>query len=165
LLLEVESSRVISNLNVPARHFVCLLVWDSEQESVDEISQVAQVLLGSGGVYFCTWGEGCEKVHDIIDEVSNAADPGPADDSVVMTTWHDDETLDEALWFFLRCTHPDQPYEDSCGAAVAVLIGNDADRSSRIRYALTHPRKFSQEVVDAESEPTVNSNRAGPSAV
>ncbi len=70
-------------------------MWDSEQESVGEISRVAEVLLGSGGVYFCTWGNGCERVHDIIE-----VDPDPADDSVVMTTWHDDETLDEALWFF-----------------------------------------------------------------
>lgn len=150
LLLHVGSSQAIStSLKVSAQHFVCLLAWDCEQETVDEISRVAEVLLGSGCVYFCTWGGGCERVHDIIDEIISA-DPDPASDSNVMTTWHDNETLDDALWFFLRCTNPDQPYEDSCRAALTVLIGNDADRSSRIRYALTDPQRFSKEVLDNE---------------
>ena len=150
-MLEVGNPQAISTrLKVSARHFVCLLVWDSEEEPVGEISRVAEVLLGSGCVYLCTWGSGCKKVHDIADAVSVAANPGPADDSVVMTTSHEDETLDDALWFFLRCTFPDQPYEDSCRAAVAVLIGGNADHPlSRIRHALTDTGRFSEEVLDA----------------
>lgn len=147
--LHVESPQTIpTSLKVPVRHFVCLLVWDSEQESADEISRVAEVLLSSGCVYFCTWGAGCERAHDIIDEVCIGPDPDPADGSVIMTTWHNDETLDDALWFFLQCTWADKHYEDSCRSALAVLIGSDGERASRIRYALKDPKRFLEEVPD-----------------
>lgn len=44
--------------------------------------------------------------------------------SVIMTTWHDKETLEEALWFFVNCSSPDAAYADSCHAGIAITIGN-----------------------------------------
>jgi hypothetical protein len=42
-------------------------------------------------------GPDCERVHDIIDEVIVNRNPGETDEDVIMTTWHDDEALNEAL--------------------------------------------------------------------
>lgn len=41
-----------------------------------------------------------------------------------MSTWHDKESLSEALWFLLFCTDPDDAYFDGCRAAVGITIGS-----------------------------------------
>ena len=47
-------------------------------------------------------------------------------ESVVMTTWHSDESLAEAFWYFLYCTYPDEAYADTCKSAIAVTVGNSS---------------------------------------
>ena len=43
------------------------------------------------------WGDGCEGVHDTIDEIIVGDGSGPT--SALSTTWHTNESLDEALEF------------------------------------------------------------------
>ena len=42
-------------------------------------------------------GDGCEAVHDLIDEI--VVDDGSDESRFIMTTWHDDESLEETLEF------------------------------------------------------------------
>ena len=42
-----------------------------------------------------------------------------------MTNWHADEPLDEALWFFLRNTCPDDAYIETTCTALAITLGTD----------------------------------------
>ncbi len=81
-------------------------------------------------VYFCAWGPGCERFHDIVDEI--IADDGvsgrnrflpPTSDDVVMTTWHAHETLEEALDYFATCTLPTGGYIADSDYRVLVCIG------------------------------------------
>jgi hypothetical protein len=44
-------------------------------------------------------------------------------DPVIMTTWHDDEPSDDAIWFFLRTTFPDDGYFDTTRTALAIVVG------------------------------------------
>jgi len=90
------------DLQLPSRYFACFLAWDASGVSHDVIGAVAQKLVRQGAVYFCTWGSDCERVHDIIDEERVRVDP--TGESVIMTTWHRDERLSEAMWFLLHCT-------------------------------------------------------------
>ena len=60
---------------------------------------------------FAAWGPDCERVHDIIDEEDIGPNPPPTMDRVVMTTWHDDKSLAEAIWFVLHNSWPDESYE------------------------------------------------------
>ncbi len=140
-----------AKIRLSSGYFVCLLAWDSAAESVEVISRVAESILGSGCVYLCSWGEGCERVHDIFDEVAVGPDPDPGD-AAVMTTWHRNETLDEALWFFLNSTSPDDRYEARCDSAVAVSIGGDRSRAERILFALSVPQRFNAEVLRQEND-------------
>ena len=89
-------------------------------------SQLAQRLVDAGCVYFCAWGPGCERAHDIFDEQRDVIFDEPlADDApVIMTTWHQDDSLDEALWYFLRTTWPHDAYIDTCRSALALTIAN-----------------------------------------
>lgn len=115
------------------------------------MSHVAEQLIDSGCAYLCAWGPGCERVHDIFDEILVRMDPDPADDSVVMTTWHADESIEEALWVFLRGTSPDERHEDSCRSGVVVVVGRADDHAAVVRHALAQPRDFARKVEGAGS--------------
>lgn len=67
-LLEANDPDSVSRCPLPAR-FVCLLAWDADLASVDEVSLLARHLLTAGCCYICCWGPRCEFVHDVFDEV------------------------------------------------------------------------------------------------
>jgi hypothetical protein len=105
---------------LPSPHFVALLVADTTPIDAQTLGRFARQLLQSGCSYFCAWGPGCERAHDCFDEECLFA---PA---VIMTTWHVNEPLDDALWFFLRNSWPDNAYFDTTRTAVAISVGNAA---------------------------------------
>ena len=105
-------------LGLPTRHFACFVASDATSVDSSVLEKFARSLLMSGCVYFCSWGPDCERVHDSFDNMRDADAP------VIMTTWHDDESLDEALWFFVSVSHADESYCSTCGCGVAISIGN-----------------------------------------
>jgi hypothetical protein len=73
-------------------------------------NQISSWLIASNCLYFVAWGIECEDWHDCVDWANlEAHDFGDIpDDRFVMTTWHDKESLSEALWFAGNCaSHPD----------------------------------------------------------
>ena len=149
-LLRVPRPEALMPLPEGIGHFVCLLVWDASAEGVGVVSRMAEQLLGSGCVYLCAWGKDCERVHDIFDEVivGDGTQETSADAPLVMTTCHDREPLDSAIWFFLRCAFPDERIAD-CRSSIAIVIGGDDDRTAAVRRALNDPIEFSRRVEDA----------------
>ncbi len=74
--------------------------------------------------FICAWGPDCERVHDIFDEVLlelHMKQSWPH----VMTTWHDRESLHEALWYALNSTYPDEVVARTCRSFLAVSVSND----------------------------------------
>lgn len=71
--------------------------------------QVSDWLVRAGCRYMMAWGKDCSAWDDSVDlAVLEKFDFGeiPQDD-FVMTTWHADDTLDEAFWFSQFCAmHP-----------------------------------------------------------
>ena len=118
-------SELSSKLGLPARHSACLLAWDARGVSVEAVYSLVAPLLRAGASYFICWGPDCEWVHDIIDELATEPDNefGIPKDSCIMTTWHDSESLRDALWFFLVNSCPDEHYEASTHAALAIATG------------------------------------------
>jgi len=100
------------SLSLPATRFRLLVAADMREAEDSAIAQFASAALSAGMVYFCAWGPECERFHDIVDSVLENDDKGarryagPRSDDVVMTTWHDDESLEEALDFFAICAVP-----------------------------------------------------------
>ncbi len=43
-----------------------------------------------------------------------------------MTTQHDEESLEQALWFFLTLSSPTPPLEDTTCAGLVVVVGSDS---------------------------------------
>jgi hypothetical protein len=70
-----------------------------------------------------------------------ANEPDPTETSVILTTWHSDEPLDEVLHFFLTGCSPAMAYLDSARSALAVTI-RAPELARQVRSALTDPREF-----------------------
>lgn len=107
-------------------HFVLFLAIDGRKVDADTIYSVSEKLLDQGMVYTCVWGPDCEGVHDSIDQPIFRRQPGKTDGSVVITTWHAEDPISEAVWFFLNCAWPADDYVHTCSDWVAVVIGNPA---------------------------------------
>jgi hypothetical protein len=84
-----------------AESIILFLMVDARNLSTDQIVEMADSIISRKLDYVCVWGPDCERVHDILDEVIVESDLD--DQRLVMTTWHDKETLNEAIWFFLYC--------------------------------------------------------------
>jgi hypothetical protein len=96
------------------------MLWvslDAQDRSGSELGRFCLHLLQLGCPYLCTWGPDSERVHDIMDEESAGNNPPQSDQGCVMTTWHEKESLRDALSFFLDCTCPDGAYAPN-GCAV-----------------------------------------------
>jgi hypothetical protein len=104
-------------ISLPTRHFAALLAADATGVDAAVLADFARRLLRAGCVYFCVWGPDCERVHDIFDEECFEVEP------VIMTTWHEEESLDEALWFFVSCAYPDDGYRNTSRSALVISIG------------------------------------------
>ena len=85
------------------RAFVCVL-WNNVKDSLspEPITQ----LLNANCKYIVAGGHDSEKWHDLADHlfISRYPDYAPPDSEHVMTTWHQDEPLEEVLWFGLNNT-------------------------------------------------------------
>lgn len=62
---------------------------------------VAEELVRNGCLYFMAWGRECESWHDAVDMANIARFDFKEipEESFIMTTWHENEPLSEALWF------------------------------------------------------------------
>jgi len=98
--LELPAAVPLSERDLPTGHFACLIAWDAQGASAHTVSDFIEPLLRAGASYFVCWWPGCERVHDIIDEVVSYPDNGfrVPPDSCIMTTWHESESLQEALF-------------------------------------------------------------------
>ena len=87
--------------------------------SPDWRDALIEKLLDAGCVYAMVYGPECEKFHDRIDEI--AAEKIWADERVIMTTWHGNETLSELFHFAkFAANHPDIDTEEVLIADIGV---------------------------------------------
>lgn len=143
LSLAIPSADALPRLVLPPGNFACLLAWNARGVADDTVSAIVAPLLRQGASYFVCWGPDCERVHDIIDQMVShpGNDFGVLEDSCIMTTWHASEPLSEALWFFLVDSRPDEHYQNSTHAALAIAVGSPA-WAAEIVEALDHPQEF-----------------------
>lgn len=104
----------------------------SETEVSDEWrNSTARWLVDGGCLYAVAWGTECEEWHNAVDwAVLETFDYGDIpDDKFVMTTWHVNEPLTEALWFAGNCaSHPDVELERT----VLLHVANEANEDEMI---------------------------------
>ncbi|NNG27504.1 MAG: hypothetical protein HKM87_08255 [Ignavibacteriaceae bacterium] len=75
-------------------------------------------------------------------EIEQQIDPN--DDSVIMTTWHQDQTIKEALFYFLFNTAPTEKYYSDCKISLVLTIG-DSNESENVRKYLEDQKLLENE--------------------
>ncbi len=147
-LLEIPSASSLPlQMELPSKYFICFIVGNFSQDSDEVLSQVARKLLLNGAVEFCTFGDDCERFHDLIDEqVYVMKLENGSLEKVIMTSWHSSEPFEDALWYFLHATIPSEAYADECKCWVLVSIGNHAFKTE-IREAFQDPEEFMKKVL------------------
>ncbi len=129
-----------ADFRLPSRHFVCLIVGDTRHLGEGDIHRFAATLLRAGAVYVCAWGPGSDRVQDLLDDAILMSDYESSGEASIPTTAHDEE-IGEALHFLLFCTGAAPAYEESCHAALALLIGS-SEHVAVVQQALEDPRAF-----------------------
>jgi hypothetical protein len=130
VIVETPSLTWPADLQIFSKYFRLFVAADSISASRDQIAAFVGDALMNGMVYCCSWGAGCERLHDIVDKVWVAGESGsqrlarPTTDDTVMTTWHEDETLEDALEFFVRSALPTPGYEAESNFWVVVAVAN-----------------------------------------
>ncbi|MGQ9424737.1 DUF7684 family protein [Gilvimarinus sp. F26214L] len=112
-------------------YVVLLTAWSSYQEPNEVLGTLVKFLLAKGARVFVCVGSHSEQLHDEIDsifyeygdEVQNAK-------TAILTTYHDDESIEEAVNYFVHGT--DLP-DDSNGGLLAILGSGDL----QVRAALS----------------------------
>ena len=105
--------------------FGLLLVMDARAFSTEVIAAAAMRLIDRGLVYLCAWGPDCQRVEDIFDEAHVENDLEKSCPGVLMTASHHDESLTEALRFFVHSAIPDEEYAPKgCEKWIVAVIGN-----------------------------------------
>lgn len=91
-----------------ARPFKAVLVIEADV-TPEWRGVVSDWLVRSGCLYLMAWGRGCREWDDSVDDANLSAFDHKEipDDSFVMTTWHETDTLSEIFWFCERAAfHP-----------------------------------------------------------
>jgi len=143
----VPDFAALSELHLPSAHTVLLIVADSKDVPSGIVGDLAEHLFAGGLTYVCVWGPDCERVHDIFDE-THVGDGGSEPQFSFMSTWHEDESLDEALFFFLRCAIPIEA-DPSATSYVAVAVGR-TDWAAAMQHALADTDTFVSRVLSDE---------------
>jgi len=110
-----------------------LLVIASPLVSVEQRARITSDIVESRCQYALTFGHDCELWHDLIDET--CVGDGTTDERFLMTTWHDDEPIDDVVDFLWWNTS----YEDFESQRLAVvLIGADDELEKSLRNRLAY---------------------------
>lgn len=129
----------------PYRAVIVLEASYSDQWQDD----VSRWLVDSGCLYMMAWGPNCSSWDDSVDLAQiRKFLPGEApDDEFVMTTWHNDETLENVFWFAQFCAHQgDVELENT----LVIHVGTE-DREVELASLFEQ----SKTLADREEEPSV----------
>lgn len=108
--------------------FKAVLVVESDVSQMWQWD-VCRWLVSSGCRYMLAWGKDCSSWDDAVDEANlERFDYGDIpDEERVMTTWHEDEDMEEVFWFAKnRAKHPVLDLSET----VLIHIG-DVDRREK----------------------------------
>lgn len=102
---QVDLTQLVGRLGPSPVQFIAFVAFDARGVADDVISDIGARLVRAGAVCVGTWGPDCERVHGLTDDAYDTATM-PTEHDVVMTTWHDDESLADALLVRAQYSRP-----------------------------------------------------------
>ncbi len=153
-LLEIDSlDDWPEDLALPkSKYFVLFLAADASDLSVEDLAAFSTRALDQGMVYLSTWGKDSERVHDTFEEACAEWDPDSDANSAILSEWHEDEPLSEALRFSAAHALPASDFEKGCKATLVAIVGNP-DAAELVREWLGDPEKLEKAADDDEKVP------------
>jgi len=134
------------------RHCSVLLAWNAADVSPHLVADVVEGVLDRGAVSISCWGEDCRRVHDILAEsIVGPTPPVSRYSSSTITTWHERESFEEALWYALFVAQPTDQFEASCRDSLVLLI-DQPEHAASARTALSDPDHFSREILGVDQD-------------
>ena len=133
----------------PINWFSAFVALDARGISDAELHEFGRRCVASQCVFVCAWGPGCDRVHDAFDEAFVDAEQAGENPPFLMSTWHDNESLDDALWFALSTAtaiHIDDP-----ASAPLVAITSSSHTAAAIREKASDLEAFYASVEADES--------------
>ena len=118
---------------IASPRFVLLVAADGGH--ITGIDDTLRRLLDIGCVYLCAWGPQCEQLDDDMDHVVLRQELDGAAKRTIMTSWHSNESLDEAAEFALLWAVPDPAVASGCDSVVLASVGNAEWGASLARVA------------------------------
>ena len=145
-LLDVESfAEWPDRVDLPTQHYVLGVFANASGVAPETIKAAMRSALMNGAVYVVAWGEGCDLVHDICDQLRFELDLDDNENATIMTTWHSDESVAEAVWFFSNSAFPDGAFTETCGSWLAVRVG-EYRSNEQIEAYLADPARLAADV-------------------
>ena len=123
--LSIANLKHFAPEGLPSPHFACLLAVDATAIDDRTIDAFAERLLDHGMAYLCVWGPDCRRVHDLVDDVVVLRTIREGWEHTIMTTWHDDEPLEEAIWFLIHAAYPEEALLPTCETRIGIAVAND----------------------------------------
>jgi len=133
LVTDIES--VAKELETSWIPFVVLLTaWSIRAVKSGGFSELIKLLLAKGAKAFVCIGDDSESLHDEIDEIIYAYDEERkiSAASEIITTYHDDESVDDAVNYFVHGT--EIPKAES-GGLLAILGDGDQEVEASLKKA------------------------------
>lgn len=103
--LEGEAILPACNMTVPFKAIICI----EDDVTPEWRLKVSKWIVDAGCLYALCWGKDCALWDDSIDSENLEAHDWrlPPNDKNVVTTWHDNESISEVIWFSLNAAqHP-----------------------------------------------------------
>ncbi|OGS05606.1 MAG: hypothetical protein A3G41_06355 [Elusimicrobia bacterium RIFCSPLOWO2_12_FULL_59_9] len=140
-------------LDLPSGFFGLMLCMDAGKTDRDHIFSAAAKALENGLCCFSAWGPGCEFTHDVFDQaiLKKRPDPEERDEKIILTTWHADESLDEALHDFALLAVPADFFQRRLNDWLIVSVGNK-DWDAKIQHRLSDLKKLNDDVLGQEKQ-------------
>lgn len=111
-----------SPVSVDAGNYVLLIA--SEKPTVALSIKTARAWVDAGASYICAWGPDCEQVEESFDYSTFLPEYGEELAFTLLTTTHQDEPVEEALWFAFNCAKSVESDQEL--NAVVIVVDSDS---------------------------------------
>ncbi len=125
----IEKIKKLDEIEFPSERVVLFLAADFSKISSMKLVELAKLQIAKGVHYVCCWGPDCEVAHDCFDEANIILQLDENFERNVMSTWHANESLEEALWFCIFNAKPEDEFLETYSTFV-VGIGETATRKA-----------------------------------
>jgi hypothetical protein len=111
--------------------YALLVLVNVADVTSEEQAAISRSIVASGARYVAAWGHGCSSWDDSVDfaYLETDEDFQPPDQNLVMTTWHENQSAEEAFEFLWMCGLID---DDLPRSVCAFFIGKNDEAEANI---------------------------------